>query len=218
MASNGNGGGGGDGGDDKGALKGGKGGQAKKAASWCRNCKSTKSPCPCELKQFDVPKEPESKPPAPAVGEAAKDWLQSNLSGEDAAALSTAFSQNGIDSVEDMKLVTKDDLAELQLSIGTTSSPSYSSSSLLIRLLCRVGLRNRFLAARAAYGGGGGGRPRVEATDIVLSPPQQAILGAMMTLTPAQIEQLPPQVQVQLYRIRNGPAAAAAPRPLVTGR
>lgn len=68
-------------------------------------------------------------------------------------------------------------------------------------------MRNRFLAARAL----GGARPNVESTAADgLTPPQQQVLAAMLKLTPEQVAQLPPQVQLQVYRIRkDGPVVAA---------
>lgn len=114
-------------GGEGGAPKGGKGGKAKrnaKLASWCRNCRSSNNPCPCALKQSEVAIVAGAPAAAPKVEEptvaaaSAVDWLRSNLSGGDAAAVSSAFGGNGIATVEDMKLVSKDDLVELKLPIG----------------------------------------------------------------------------------------------------
>jgi len=162
------------------------------------------------------------------MDEKAVEWLERHM-GEDAKECIAKMRKNGIKSISDLRMLSKDDLDEIGLNVGQ---------------------RNRFIKAMDAgggWGGGGGGgggggeaddstglyapglvnshkekrknrrklakgpgrgedpeqEPVIPLNFAALSAEQQRVLLEALKLTPQQIDELPPQVRAQILNIKH---------------
>lgn len=131
-------------------------------------------------------------------------WLEGNM-GDDTKQCITLLSKNGIKSMNDLQMLSKQDLDDMGL---------------------KVGPRNRFLAALSGggggggggggSGGGGGGEGDEGPLDLSkLSAEQQRILSTSLGLSAEKLLELPPQVREQILRLKRRlgllPATKAEP-------